>query len=129
MIFKGWKWMPYLFAFQCVALANESKEIASLSIKPLTCMVKRMGDNCKMTVKVSWRTTRAIDSCLYQNKTQLICWQGQNNITTKLDIVLSENMEFTLRSKTDVLARQLVSVNGSQPQKYRRRLRADWSLF
>jgi len=47
-----------------------------------------------------------------------------------MEINIEENMEYTLRDDNhQIIAQQLISINSSLAKKYRRRLRAGWSLF
>ena len=100
-----------------------------LSISPTVCIVNKMGQPCAMNVKVAWRTSRVGDYCLFRDEQQLKCWRNADNVTTNFEISLQENMLFTLRDKETLLAQKQNKVNASAPKAYRRRLRADWSVF
>lgn len=115
-----------------------------MTIKPKVCQVNRAGDICEMTINIAWQALLPLDTCLYQraknqsqeqtqDKNKTLCWQNTKAADTKLAIKLSENTLFTLEQQTPevnlVLAQQLISVNSTVPKNYRRRLRADWSLF
>jgi predicted secreted acid phosphatase len=82
-----------------------------------------------MRVNVFWKTSQEIDGCLYANSTLLRCWTNKQQVEERLDILLQENMTFTLQYNQHVLATQEVKVNASRSAKYRRRLRSKWSLF
>jgi len=101
-----------------------------LSLTPLACFVKKNGDVCHITVKIDWHSDIPIDACLYQNIKKLHCWSATQKATKKIPVSLSENMNFTLQgADNSVYAQQQVAIAASTSQKYRRRLRADWSLF
>lgn len=101
-----------------------------LSLTPLACFVKKNGDVCHITVKVAWQSSLPINACLYQNSEKLHCWSATQKATKKIPVSLSENMQFTLQGADNIVyAQQQVAIAASTSQKYRRRLRADWSLF
>ena len=119
-----------------------------MTIKPKVCQVNQAGDICEMTINIAWQALLPLDTCLYQraksqsqnqsqeqtqDKNKTLCWQNTKAADTKLAIKLSENTLFTLEQQTPdvnlVLAQQFISVNSTVPKNYRRRLRADWSLF
>jgi hypothetical protein len=108
-----------------VAASSEAK----LIIKPTVCMVKKSGDTCQMTVKVTWQSDQLIDACLFQNDLRLTCWQNVNDIDTDINIYLDQDMLFTLKNDQQIFANQNVKINTALPNKYRRRLRANWSFF
>jgi hypothetical protein len=120
--------------FSFAALANqdkfEEKSDIEFSIKPLVCIVKKPGDACSMTATVSWQSPKAINSCLYQGITKVACWLNQKKIKAVIEINIEENMEYTLKDDNHhIIAKQLITINSSLSKKYRRRLRAGWSLF
>jgi len=124
----------FLFSFfSFTALANNKPEQGSgieFSIKPLVCIVKKPGDACSMTATVSWQAPKVINSCLYQGITKVACWLNQNKAIAVIEISIEENMEYTLKDDNHhIIAKQLVTINSSLAKKYRRRLRAGWSLF
>lgn len=91
---------------------------------------QKNGDVCHITVKIDWHSDIPINACLYQNIEKLHCWSATQKATKKIPVSLSENMKFTLQgSDNSVYAQQQVAIAASTSQKYRRRLRADWSLF
>ena len=101
-----------------------------LSLTPLACFVKNIGDVCHLTIKVNWQSQVPIQACLFQNNEKMHCWQDTKNASKRIEISLSENMKFTLLGdNNEIYAQQHVSISASTSKKYRRRLRADWSLF
>jgi len=116
------------------AVANngeaENRDDIKFSIKPLVCIVKKPGDVCSMTATVSWQSPKNINSCLYQGINKVTCWHNKKKIKSVIEINIEENMEYTLRGDNhQIIAKQLISINSSLAKKYRRRLRAGWSLF
>ena len=112
--------------------ANEqSKPITFFELKPLICVGKEVGDTCHMQLHISWNSQSPIDLCLYQNEQKLKCWSKSQKVSEKLAISLSKKSEFKLVQSPPhlVLASQVVQINYQINQKYRRRLRAEWSIF
>jgi len=101
-----------------------------LSLTPLACFVKSIGDVCHLTVKVNWQSVTPINACLYQNHEKVHCWSTTSKATKKIMVSLSENMVFSLQGENnEIYTQQHVAIAASTSKKYRRRLRADWSLF
>ncbi len=119
----------YIFVFSGVLQPLAASTTNQLIIKPSVCMVKKFGDSCLMTVKVLWHNDKPTNACLFQNDLRLTCWKNVRDINTNLDISLDQDMKFTLKDKGKTLAYQQIKINTAFPQKYRRRLRADWSFF
>lgn len=116
-----------MIVFPC---SSDTQNKVNLSIKPLVCTVEQKGDYCDITVKVKWSSVKPINSCLFQGDLKTTCWQAKTQAKKDFEISINEDMEFTLMNKDKgVYAKQLVRVNTSQPKRYRRRLRADWSVF
>jgi hypothetical protein len=118
----------------CLLFFNQSHAETSnnvkFSVKPLACIVKTIGDSCKMTVKIKWDSSNPITSCLFQDKIKMVCWHNRHKAQEHIEITIKEDMEFTLMNeKNDVYAKQSVRINTSKPKSFRRRLRSDWSLF
>ncbi len=114
---------------KCFSSDTPSNKV-ELTLTPLACFVKQMGDVCHLTININWQSTAPINACLYQNIEKMHCWSSTRKATKKIMINLSENMQFTLRGdNNEVYAQQQVAIAASTSKKYRRRLRADWSLF
>ncbi len=104
--------------------------ILHFSIKPVACIVKQMGDECKLTATINWHSEKALDVCLIQDKLALKCWQNATSARNVLPVQLRSTTTFALRNKNNqILATQRVKISATKPKKYRRRLRSDWSLF
>jgi len=117
-----------LFMPNCLSNSVNSK--VELSLTPLACFVKKSGDVCNITVKVNWQSEIPIDACLYKDVEKVHCWQATRKATKKIMVSLSENMKFTLQNEhNEIYAQQHVVIAASTSKKYRRRLRAGWSLF
>ncbi|MBD1581915.1 DUF3019 domain-containing protein [Pseudoalteromonas sp. S16_S37] len=110
--------------------AGTSSGQTTLEIKPVTCIVRQLGELCQMTIKLHWLSATPIDACLYQEQLKLRCWQTKQQISEQLDISLQKNMNFRLiDSKNVVLAQQIINVNAAVSRQYRRKLKTDWSIF
>ncbi len=116
--------------------ANESSAngatapIVSLNIKPLACVVKRIGEQCQMTITANWNSNIPLSACLYQDRKSIGCWQQKISEEKQYQISLNDDMLFSI--KTDqgiILAKQKIVINASTSTKYRRRLRSQWSFF
>ncbi len=129
MTSSRWRTVIYLFVFGLVLQPLSASSTSQLIIKPSVCMVKKLGDSCRMKVKVIWQNAHPIDACLFQDSLRLKCWENTLDINADLEISLDQDMKFTLKNNEKVLAYQHIKINTALPKKYRRRLRADWSFF
>ncbi|MBL4764662.1 MAG: DUF3019 domain-containing protein [Colwellia sp.] len=110
--------------------SNTPSNDVELSLTPLACFVKTIGDVCHLTIKVSWQSASPINACLYQNVEKVHCWSAKSKVTKKIMVSLSESMIFSLKGdNNEIYTQQQVAIAASTSKKYRRRLRADWSLF
>lgn len=121
------RWLLFFVGIFCQPVIN-AKEVI-LTISPTICIVNKMGEPCSMKVNIDWQTPTAGDYCLYQDAEQLKCWQNTTSVATRLAIHLQQNMVFSLREQDVILAQKQISVNASSPRKFRRKLRAQWSVF
>jgi hypothetical protein len=124
-----WKTITFLFIFGLVLQPSSASSTSQLIIKPSICMIKKLGDNCTMKVKVLWQNTKPIDACLFQEDLRLRCWKNTLDINVDLEISLDQDMKFILKNNENILAYQHIKINTALPKKYRRKLRADWSFF
>lgn len=128
ILFALWIFSSFV-SFAATAVEAEQPS-AELSIKPLTCIVKVAGDHCQMTVTVTWKTSQPFSGCLFQEEHNLACWQKQDHVKEQLTVSLAKDMVFALKNQQGlVIANQSIKVNASTSTQYRRRLRAQWSLF
>jgi len=119
----------FFLILSCFSQNLAASSTTKLLIKPAVCMVKIPGDTCKMKVKVIWQNAQLINACLFQNNLRLKCWQNVDEISTTIDIYLDQDMLFTLKNDQQIFAEQQIKINTAIPNKYRRRLRANWSFF
>ena len=110
--------------------SNTPSNNVELSLTPLACFVKKIGDACHLTIKVNWQSVTPINACLYQNTEKMHCWSTTDKATKKIKVSLSKNMVFSLQGdNNEIYAQQHVAISASTSKRYRRRLRAAWSLF
>lgn len=131
MFFSARSALLLLLSFQCLAAENvPERGIEHFAIKPLACVVQNAGDVCTMMINVRWQATAPITGCLYQGQQSLYCWQDKISGQKMVEISLNNNMLFSLQNEQQqVLASQKIWVNTALPKQFRRRLRADWSVF
>ncbi len=129
MTSSQWKVIIYMLVLGLLFQPLSASSTSQLIIKPSVCMVKKLGDSCKMKVKIIWQNTQPIDACLFQNDLRLRCWKEILDINEDLEISLDQDMKFTLKNREKILAYQHIKINTALPKNLRRRLRADWSFF
>lgn len=102
----------------------------TLAIKPLACVVKRIGEQCQMTITAKWKSSTPLSACLYQNREIIGCWKNKKSGEKQYRISLNDDMLFSIMTEQGTpLAKQKIVINASTSTKYRRRLRSQWSLF
>lgn len=101
-----------------------------LAISPTTCVVNKPGEVCASPLQITWQMPRAMDLCLYVQKERLKCWRNTQQVSEVLVYKLSTSTTFDLKDNTQrVIASGKVNVNSATSKRFRRRLRADWSVF
>lgn len=125
--------LSLLFVFIGCAYADTNIEEEGsdlLSVTPKVCIVEQAGDSCEVKLNVQWQSLIPLSRCLYQNKEENLCWLKKTKVSQSLIFDINQSQVFSLLDeKNKVLAFQQVKLNTHEPKKYRRRLRADWSLF
>lgn len=116
-------------AFPGKALILNS-HITFFSIKPVTCVVQKLGDICQLMATVEWKAQSHSDVCIRQDQTRIHCWSNTLTARDIIPIKVHDTTTFTLINQQDsVFASQEVKIIATQPVKTRRRLRASWSIF
>lgn len=109
--------------------ANTQPQL-SFSIKPVTCVVKSLGEQCEMKARVTWQVPESLDICLFQDDKSLSCWKKRSKVDEFITVKLSKTMVFSLKnSHQETVLEQTVKVHAMNSQKYRRKLKSNWSLF
>lgn len=120
-----------LGAFPPSIQAQDTKNSAyQLSVSPTTCIVKVLGQPCVTPIKISWTAPMAATFCLYIDNKKKNCWAAQNKVTQTLVLNLRVSSTFELKNdKNQILSSAKVVINAATSKQFRRRLRADWSVF
>lgn len=101
-----------------------------LSISPSTCVVNLSGDACNKPLQINWQATAVANYCLYGNKQRIKCWQSKQDVSETLVFKIRGSTVFELiNEQQQIIAHTKVSVKSATSKRFRRRLRADWSVF
>ena len=122
--------------FSLSAKANEidsegAVKVTQFEIMPLICVTNKVGDECQLKLNVKWQTDTVGDYCFYQNQKEITCWQQTNKAKKSILVKLVKSSVFSLKQKglEKILIEQKVTLNYRQSDRYRRRLRSQWSIF
>jgi hypothetical protein len=100
------------------------------SISPSTCVVNLSGDACNKPLQINWKAPVIANYCLYGNKQRIKCWQSKQRVSETLVFKIRDSTIFELINEhNQVIAHTKVSVKSATSKRFRRRLRADWSVF
>lgn len=118
-----------LFFLPTSAIADP--KISTFVAEPTTCMTLTPDSHCQMQVDIQWQQNTEQDTCLLLGDKILKCWHSAQQGSFKQQITLSKTTELLLinKSTNQTLGKQTVAVRYVHPKNYRRRLRADWSIF
>lgn len=129
MRFNHWIWLA-LATGSAKGGEIYSDKVKQFEIQPQVCIVKQIGEPCKLATTVQWETTEVMKVCLMQQGKVLQCWEDKQKIREKLALVLHQSTSLDLvNAHQDKLASELLEVNAVNPKQRRRRLRPAWSLF
>ena len=128
------KWINLIFSLSVIALPANAKivntKLSVFSIKPLTCVVQKIGDVCQLMATVRWKADIPASLCLVQDETKIFCWKNKKIGKQIIPIEVKSTTNFTLiDERNSVFASQKVIITAIQPTKTRRRLRSAWSIF
>lgn len=112
------------------AATASPSQLLNFELKPSVCIAREVGDTCQMNVKLKWQLDSPSHLCLKQNDAVIKCWQ-QQQVEETLAIKLQQQSEFLLFDKDSdaVLIKREIKINYQINQRYRRRLRSEWSIF
>lgn len=117
-------------ALMTLSTMSFAQENILLEVAPNNCVVEKINDSCNMQLEVNWQSQHHIDACLYIADKELLCWKNRLEASETIKVKLAKTSQLTLRDSNNfLLAQSRVKVTSAQPVAYRRRLRADWSLF
>ncbi|WP_418607267.1 DUF3019 domain-containing protein [Pseudoalteromonas sp. US3C1013] len=103
---------------------------SSLNASPKVCVVSEQQEFCDLELKFKWQLSEPSDVCLYQQDTQLQCWQGvkKGQFSYKARVQV-ETIYSLINPLTGVsLASVQVEVQTAYAKK-KHRLRSPWSFF
>lgn len=83
--------------------ANETSSLAKLTLTPNQCISLHQGQQCYVTVDISWQVSHAGKHCLYSSlqKNKLTCWVETKSARFKQELVIDKDVIFTLKSMDD----------------------------
>lgn len=117
-------------ALMALSATTFAQDNILLEVTPNNCVVEKINDTCNMLLEANWKSHHLIDACLYIADKELLCWKNSSEASETIKVQLAKTSQITLRDSNNVvLAQARVKVTSAQPVAYRRRLRADWSLF
>ncbi|KMT64896.1 DUF3019 domain-containing protein [Catenovulum maritimum] len=134
MFFSFGRHLVMLLALICITTSLFSHAYTSIQaefyVKPITCVVLKQGDKCRLLAEFSWRLPDAKAVCIWQDDTKLNCWRARMQAVERIMLELNQTSRFYLRTESEqVIAKQEIQLNTLQAKQYRRRLHSDWSLF
>ena len=92
-----------LLLFSTQVYSNETSSLAKLTLKPSQCVSLVQGQQCFVTVNISWQVTNAGKYCLYSSlqNNKLNCWTMKESGNFKQKLVIEQDVIFTLKSMGD----------------------------
>ncbi len=83
--------------------SNDSTSLPKLTLTPNQCISLHQGQQCFVTVDISWQMTHAGKYCLYSSlqKQKLTCWLMEKSARFKQELVIDKDVTFTLKSMGD----------------------------
>jgi len=112
------------------ASQSHASDKVSLSVTPIACIVSTIGEPCNLTVTAHWQAKQPKTLCLYQLEHPVQCWSNKRQGSKRFTIKIVASTQFKLVDTHQVtVASVQIIINAANPTRYRRRLRADWSVF
>lgn len=83
--------------------ANNASSLAQLTLTPNQCISLHQGQQCFVTVDISWQVSHAGKYCLYSSlqNNKLSCWLMEKSARFKQELVIDKDITFTLKSMDD----------------------------
>ena len=80
--------------------SNETSTLPKLTIKPNQCVSLHQGQQCVVTVDISWQVSHAGKYCLYSSlqTNKLTCWIMKKSARFQQALVIDKDVTFTLRT-------------------------------
>ncbi|PCC14571.1 DUF3019 domain-containing protein [Pseudoalteromonas sp. JB197] len=118
------------FVFISSLLSGVSVAQTTLDVSPKVCVVSEQHDFCDLNLQFKWQQAVVKDVCLYQQNTQIRCWQqqGSGQFSYKARVQVETIYSLINPHTGDSLASVLVEVQSAHTKK-QYRLRSPWSFF
>jgi hypothetical protein len=103
--------LPLLLSMK--VYSNETSNLPKLTLKPSQCVSLHQGQQCFVTVDISWQVSNAGEYCLYSSlqNNKLSCWTMKKSGHFKQELVIEEDVTFTLRLMGDGISNDKVVVS------------------
>ncbi|WP_197061244.1 DUF3019 domain-containing protein [Colwellia psychrerythraea] len=115
--------------------SNDISSLPKLTLTPNQCISLHQGQQCFVTVNISWQMSHAGKYCLYsslQNK-KITCWLMTKSAQFKQELVIDKDVTFTLKSMDDAIENGEVIANAvlelAWVHKKSRRSHSAWRVF
>lgn len=113
---------------------GSAQQIVDLSLKPKACIVEQLGHSCTVKITANWQAPSPQSLCLVMQQSlaakEIKCWDQQIAGTKQFVVELTTTTQFRLVDLENRLLNSVdLVINAAHSTKYRRRLRADWSVF
>jgi len=111
--------------------SSETSSLPKLTLKPSQCVSLRQGQQCFVTVDISWQVSNAGEYCLYSSlkNNKLNCWTMNKSGYFKQELVIDKDVTFTLKSMSNdkVVASALLEL--AWVHKKSRLSHSAWRIF
>lgn len=99
-----------LLLLSMMVYSNETSSLPKLTLKPNQCVSLRQGQQCFVTVDISWQVSNAGEYCLYSSlqNNKLNCWTMKKSGNFKQELVIEKDVTFTLKSMGDGISNDKV---------------------
>lgn len=111
--------------------SDELRNVPKLEVKPAQCVSLRQGQKCFVNVDLSWQVAKTGKYCLYSTlqDAELKCWTTLTKGHYQLDLVIENNVTFTLRSKDDGIVIASAELELAWVHKKSRLSHSSWRVF
>ena len=100
-----------------------------LDVSPKVCVVSEQHDFCDLNLQFKWQQLAVKDVCLYQQNTQIRCWQQQGSGQFSYKARVQVETIYSLINPTPVTHFSVLVEVQSAHTKKQYRLRSPWSFF
>lgn len=112
-------------------VTNASELQASMNVSPEQCVAMSQGQECYVSVELTWKVNIPGDYCLYTSaqKTALSCWTSSMNGSFKQEFNTRMNLEFALTRQGEKQPLVISVVKMAWVHKKKGQPRTSWRLF